>query len=103
MRNVFEIYSQRHEARSAVTALPLGLSKNVFEIYSQKHVAPCCFTHLRGFSPPNTPRCFSMVLDESDQLRVVAVNMANPGGSETTGRAKAGEPYQNFDGEGLPL
>ena len=39
VRNVFEIYSQRHEARSAVTALPLGLSKNVFEIYSQRHVA----------------------------------------------------------------
>ncbi len=39
VRNVFEIYSQRHEARSAVTALPLGLSKNVFEIYSQRHGA----------------------------------------------------------------
>ena len=31
VRNVFERLAKRHGARSAVTALPLGLSKNVFE------------------------------------------------------------------------
>ena len=37
-----------------------------------------------------------MFLNVSDELRVVAETMANPEG------AKAREPYQNLDGEGLP-
>ena len=57
-----------------------------------------------GAARPYYPRCLINGIDyygvaiapKSDQLRVVAVDMANPEG------AKAREPYQNFYGEGLP-
>ena len=51
VRNVFERLAKRHGARSAVTALPLGLSKNVFERLAKRHVARSAVTACRLARP----------------------------------------------------